>query len=267
MTNGTSEQGQYGRGPGAASQQPQPLYFDQRTGQYVDAYGRVVQPTQQSAQSAAQPQSQHQYVAQQAAAAYPQGMPQYATHMPAYAGQVYQAPLTSQPVELQKKKRGKGFWISITIAIIALIAAGILAWFMLANDGGSKRTGTLGQLEGKTDAEIQAELDRVVEEGMFNISIASVVEFPSGTEPGELRIENVPGNKYLMQVTIARQDNGEVIYESGILDPNYHIQSDTLTVDLDAGVYPCVATFTAMDPETEDEIGQAGANITVNVLS
>ena len=119
----------------------------------------------------------------------------------------------------------------------------------------------------KTEAEIQAELDRTVEEGMFNISIASTVQFPDGRSPGELRIENVPGNRYNMQVDIARSDTGEVIYSSDILEPNYHIQYAKLDQSLPAGTYNCVATFHALDPETDDEIGQAACALTVIVRS
>lgn len=179
--------------------------------------------------------------------------------------QGYVAPITSQPVQV-KRKRGKGFWIALVIGVICLAAAGVLA-FVLLQGGPSARSGTKGQLEGKTEAEIQAELDRIVEEGMFNISIASVVQFADGTSEGELRIENVPGNRYLMKVDITRDDTGETVYTSDMIEPDYHIQRDTLDVDLPAGTYPCTAVFTAYDPETESEVGKAAAQITLQVQS
>ena len=67
-------------------------------------------------------------------------------------------------------------------------------------------------------------------------------------------------------VTITRDDTGEIIYVSGLLPPNHHIQEDVLLVDLDAGDYPCTATFTAYDEE-QNEVGMASAKITVTVLS
>ncbi len=185
----------------------------------------------------------------------------------AYAGApVYVPPRTSVPPEEPKrKKRRAAFWIALVIAILAIVAAVVLA-FMLLNPAKSSRSGDLGQLEGKTAAEVQAELDRVVEEGMFNISIASTVELATGTSEGELRIENVPNNNYLMRVEIARDDTGEKIYETDVIEPNHHIQSDVLDADLDPGSYECTATFFALDPETEDEIGQVAAAMRINVL-
>lgn len=176
----------------------------------------------------------------------------------------------AQGGEAAKKKRGAGFYIGITVAAIALILALIFAAFAFMESTQSanpNRGGSAGQLEGKTEEEIIAELNKVVEEGMFNISIASLVEFPDGTSEGEVKIENSPANRYLMQVDIALADTGQVIYSSPILEPNYHIQTAALDVDLDPGVYDAVATFHALDPDTEAEVGQAGAQMKINVLS
>ncbi|WP_251213255.1 hypothetical protein [Adlercreutzia murintestinalis] len=185
----------------------------------------------------------------------------------AQTAQQYVPPATSVPQQLDKKrkKRGPLFWFLIVLAIAALIAAALFVWFFFGSGGKSARQGTAGQLEGKTPDEIQAELDRVVEEGMFNISIASTVQFANGTAPGELRIENVPGNRYLMRVVITENDSGQQLYETDLIEPNFHIQSDTLDVDLDAGTYDCTAMFFAYDPETEDLIGQAAAEMVVIV--
>lgn len=173
-----------------------------------------------------------------------------------------------QYVPVIKRKRSKAAKIGIAVAIVCVLLAALIIYFMMTGGfSGTSRQGSAGQLEGKTAEEIQAELDRVVEEGMFNISISSLVEFDSGTSEGELRIENVPNNHYLMRVFITRNDTGEQIYETDFIEPNFHIQSDKLDVDLPAGTYPCTATFHAYDQETEEEVGQAAAQITISVAS
>lgn len=215
------------------------------------------------------PREPHQWNAADYASAQQDYQGSYAQQVYSQYGMAaaYVPPATSVPPEEKRKKRGVAFWVGIAVAIAALITAGVLAWFMLSGAQPSNRAGSLGQLEGKSPAEIQAEIDRVVEEGMFNISIASVVQFPSGTAEGELRIENVPNNPYLMRVVIVCDDTGEQVYESGILEPNYHIQSDVLDVALPKGSYRCTATFHALDPNTEEEVGTAGAQMLIEVLS
>ena len=127
-------------------------------------------------------------------------------------------------------------------------------------------TAQTGQAPYKTEEEMQAELDRTVEEGMFNISISSVIQFSDGTAQGTAYIENVPRNRYNMQVTVTDDDSGDVLYESGVLAPNQFIENIVLAKDLDAGTYPATATFRALDPTTYDEVGQAAAKVTISVL-
>lgn len=120
----------------------------------------------------------------------------------------------------------------------------------------------MGQLANKTSEEVQAELDREVEEGMFGISIAAVVYFADGAAEGEVRIENVPSNRYNMQVSIALAD-GRSVYESGVIEPNHHIRSARLSESLPAGAYDAEAVFTALDRTSGEEVGRASAEIVI----
>lgn len=213
------------------------------------------------------PQGQGTYAPQSVPYTNAQGTYPYPTQG-GYPAQLYGgAPARSldMPPTTQKKKRR---WVVVLIIflIMCLIAAGALLFF---GQGANKATrqGTAGQLEGKTQEEIQAELDRVVDEGMFNISIANVVQFADGTSEGELRIENVPGNHYLMRVAIILDDTGEQVYETDMIEPNHHIQRDALDVVLPAGQYSATAMFSAYDQQTEEQVGQAAAKILIQVDS
>ena len=91
------------------------------------------------------------------------------------------------------------------IVVLALVIAALLIWLLVwlfACNGSSlfDPSAQTGQAPYKTDEEIQAELDRVVEEGMFNISIASVIQFDGSENSGTAYIENVPGNRYNMRI-------------------------------------------------------------------
>ena len=151
------------------------------------------------------------------------------------------------------------------VAVLVVLAAGIW-WFAGGQDDFFDSNALEGQAPYKTPEEMQAELDRIVEEGMFNISIASVIQFDEGTQPGKAYIENVPGNRYLMQVAIALDDGGETVYETKAIKPGQYIEDITLSKDLDQGTYPATATFTAYDQESHDEVGQAAAKVTLNVM-
>ena len=169
----------------------------------------------------------------------------------------------------ERGKKGKRVIIVIVLLLIS-IAAGALAWLYTCSNvdmPGKPRNlnAELGMLDGKTDAEIQAELNRVVDESMFDISIASTMEFPDGASEGDIRIENVPGNRYLLECQLIETETGAVLYESGILEPNHHISKGKLLKDLEAGVYSALAVFTALDPDTEDEVGKSNVEVTIIV--
>lgn len=166
------------------------------------------------------------------------------------------------------KGRKKLFVIIAILIVLAIAAVGLGIWWFGA--GGSDfydANANSGQAPYKTEEEIQAELNRVVEEGMLNISIASVIEFESGTSPGIAYIENSPANHYIMTVTITLDDTGEVIYQSRGIKPDTFIETITLANPLPAGNYPATATFTAYDMGTLEEEGQAAARITISVFS
>lgn len=193
--------------------------------------------------------------------AYSQGYDQGQTYDQGYEDDIILEPMG--------KKRGAGFYVGISLIAIALVAGIFVgsALFMHSTQIiPTHRSGELGQLDGKTQEEIQAELDRIVQEGMFNIAIANVVALRNGSSEGEFKIENSPANHYNMQVDIALADTGEVIYKSGVLEPNFHIQNAKLDTPLPKGTYQCVATFHALDPKKNDaEVGQAAAAITIMV--
>ena len=184
---------------------------------------------------------------------------------------------TEKPQDKGARRARRRRSVALALLAVALVAAGLDALLLgtcspeVALQGQSGQHGLrdpnaeLGQYEGKSDEEVRAELDRIVEEGMFDISIASTARFADGTSEGALRIENVPGNRYLMRVSITRDDTGEEVYRSGLIEPGTHIQNTRLDVDLDAGVYGCTARFEACDPETEQPIGEAAAKMTIMV--
>lgn len=174
-----------------------------------------------------------------------------------------------------KSSRKTGLIIAIVIVAIAIVAIAVMAILGVMSPGSSTQydaTAESGQAPYKTEEEMQAELDRTVDEGMLNISIASEIKFPNGEGEGTAYIENVPSNRYDLSVAITLDDDDdasddEVIYESGILKPNNYIEKIKLNRVLPAGEYPATATFTAYDPDTQEKVGQAAAKITLVIES
>ena len=170
----------------------------------------------------------------------------------------------------KKKKR----IVAIIVILLVLLCSGLLAWNVLKNKDGKALeravAGELGQLENKSNSEIEAELNRVIEDGTMSISINANPIFADGKSEGSLQIENSPANKYAQEIVITLDETGEEIYRSGLLLPNYHIQKDKLSKNLEKGEYNCTATFVGYDTESEKDpirIGAAAAKIKITILS
>lgn len=126
---------------------------------------------------------------------------------------------------------------------------------------------TAGELPGKTQEEIQQDRDKVIADGMFNISIASVIVFEDAHSRGQARIENIAANPYHMSVGITLDGTNETVYASGLIEPGSYIEYITLDPAPPPGEYPATAAFTVYDLDTLDPAGYATARITIVVDS
>lgn len=179
-------------------------------------------------------------------------------------------------IETGEKKERKNTFQKVMSVIVVLLMAIIIGMFAWVHFGPEKSDAEsledsvkakLGQLEDKSNDEIQAALDEVIEEGSLRISINENPVFPNGESEGSLKIENHPNNHYNMRVVITLNDTGEEIYNSGLMPINSHIETDTLEHALEKGEYEAMATFTAYDVETDAEVGQAMAGVRISVLN
>lgn len=187
----------------------------------------------------------------------------------------------------QRKKRKKKRILLILLLLLLCFAGGIL-FYVYRDRGGTDRLGKelaaeLGLLPGMSEEEIRDRLNRNVAEGRFNISINTVPEFKNGRSAGNIRIENIQGNRYSMAVTVtcigASEDEGaaghvgETVMTTGLIDPGSYVLEKKLDVDLPKGKYTCVATFdaykTVTDEKTGEEdyelVGSAGTQILITV--
>ena len=176
---------------------------------------------------------------------------------------------------MSEKKKRKGLWwkILLLLLLLALMAgAGVYVWHEYIRDTGEYERyqfdtdAMAGRIQRMTEEEIQAELNRVVEEGMFNISIASSIVFESPTGEGEARIENIQANRYHMQVDIFLDETGERIYSSKLIQPGYSIAHIRLDKELEPGQYAATAMFSAITQDKFELFGQAGAQIDIYIL-
>lgn len=174
----------------------------------------------------------------------------------------------------EKKPRNKGKKKKSTFLYVIIILLLILIVFLF-KDKDSELTklqrdlnALAGILPGKSLQEIQQLLNEKVQEGMVNISINPEPKFANGRAEGNLAIENIPGNHYALQVDIQLNDTGEIVYQSGLIDPGFYINRAKLNKNLSKGDYPATAIFTAYYVDEVDEVlAKVNVDITLHILN
>lgn len=73
----------------------------------------------------------------------------------------------------------------------------------------------------------------------------------------EARVQNLPENENSVRVSIVRSATGEVLYQSGLIDPGHYVEYVQLNVRLREGWYPCRILWEFYQPDTQDPIGKA----------
>lgn len=176
----------------------------------------------------------------------------------------------------EQKKPGikKQLYAAILALVVVLGASAGGYWWYLQNqpmDATTKywfdKMARDGTLEGKAPQEVQGMLNAIVAEGQFNVSLNARTVFADGSAEGAMGIENIPENRYYCRVTLRRDEDGSVLYESKGIKPGQYIDKIKLKSKLPAGEYPCTVQITATDPETYDDIGQVQVQVKIVVLN
>lgn len=172
-------------------------------------------------------------------------------------------------VKTQKKRRKRGL---LLLLLLLLIVGGVVVWRFWPQPKSQYELDAdalQGFLSTHTQEEIEEELNRIIDKGRFNISINPTVTVQAdGT--ANFMIENVPANHYWMQVTVYYQDadgTERELYRSGMIQQGYFIEEAKITGKMPKpGTYNARAVFTAVKPDSDEEIGQSAATMVIQVL-
>ena len=159
----------------------------------------------------------------------------------------------------ERRPRGKRTWAVLGGLLVLVLGIGGAALLLL---GGSDLTGTIlgAAREGKSRAELQAELDQEVQDNMMTVS---VLPSPRLSSSGLLEVgfENDAENKFSQRFTLTQ--NGVEIYRSDPLEPGKRIDSIRLK---DVATGKAMVEVQAVDQESGADHGSPTA-IEVNVVN
>lgn len=176
-------------------------------------------------------------------------------------------PQTGRKHDRPRRKRSRKALMAscLLAALAACVVLGVLFFAPSPQDDWYDPNAVEGSYEGKSEADIRADLEREIAEGMMNISIASNVVVSGETGIADLRIENIPGNNVDQKVSVTLDETGETLYQSEAIAPGTCVQEAGLSRLLPPGVHEATATFVGYDTQTHEERGTSAAKILLTV--
>ena len=150
-------------------------------------------------------------------------------------------------VNEKKKKLKTGILLLFAVVILLAITGGLAFQVYVRSVRQSKfevdRNALEGFLPGKSEADIQKELNRIIDESRLNISMNPTPVIRDGEI--NVMLENVPANNYYLKADV-------------------YIYTDEETLEIpEGGRYNGLAVFHALYAETLEVIVQAAMNIVV----
>jgi len=122
-----------------------------------------------------------------------------------------------------------------------------------------------GPLSNMSKEEILEQMQKEADKAYFSFKINTEIVFKDGKSEGNVGIENPNNNVYPMsvQIYLGKDGAGDLIYDSGGLMPNQHIDNAKLTKVLSTGTYEALAYLYAYDPDTKVNIFKSTAELTI----
>lgn len=110
--------------------------------------------------------------------------------------------------------------LRVGAVLIALICFGCLAWQIAGLSAGGAGT-TITEADGRSREEVQAELDRLVQENMMTVSLAPTAQLD---DEGNLRVNviNDEENSFPQRFSVIQNDRQ--LYRSSVIEPGECIE-------------------------------------------
>lgn len=167
---------------------------------------------------------------------------------------------------MNKKKK---IFISIILISVLLIGGLALSRYMSSKQVSGELelddNATIGIMPGVDMEQRLSELQEELDESMIAFSVNTNPSFLNGISEGNIMLENPEQNAKLIVAEIYLDENKELLYKTKALKPGSYIENIKLDKELDKGEYPATVYFKAYAQDTQEYIGQTGAQITIHV--
>ena len=168
--------------------------------------------------------------------------------------------------EQEKQKQKKKILLASGCAVLAAVGIGT-AVFLNMDRGKNglelEANATVGEMPGVDEEKRRKQLQEILDKSKIAFSINTSPMFDNKTGEMNLLLENPSNNAKLITAQIVLAGQEKPIYESKALVPGSYLESVALDKPLSPGTYDAIVYLNAYDEETQELIGQTGAQIKI----
>lgn len=168
-------------------------------------------------------------------------------------------------MDIEKEiERLKELNLGAYILIVLLFILFIFVNFQNLENSGLEK-GVIAWNQPISDRNLQDEVNKAVEAGMFNVFMNTDLVFENSESKGNLMIQNSETNNAPVFVEIYTKESNEIIYKSYEIPVGYKIEEGRLLKPLEKGVYDCIAYFNVVNEETKVTTSKIGLNVKLTI--
>ena len=168
--------------------------------------------------------------------------------------------------EQEKQKQKKKILLASGCAVLAAVGIGTAVFLNMdlgKNGLELEANATVGEMPGVDEETRRKQLQEILDKSKIAFSINTSPMFDNKTGEMNLLLENPSNNAKLITAQIVLAGQEKPIYESKALVPGSYLESVALDKPLSPGTYDAIVYLNAYDEETQELIGQTGAQIKI----
>lgn len=165
-----------------------------------------------------------------------------------------------------KKKRQKRLFVLISAFVLLFACLGL--WFGVIHHGsGTKIVAGLPDVKATqkmTEGQLKKYADKVVDQNNVTIQVYPKILISSDGVTGKMWVQNPPVNSTGQEASLM-SENGEVLFDSGLIQPGYQISTIKLTHKLTKGNHSGVIALNFYDLKSKKQVGQTKVDVSITV--
>ncbi|GAB2028061.1 hypothetical protein [Lactovum odontotermitis] len=163
----------------------------------------------------------------------------------------------------RQKKRKR--WL-VLLSVLVLLIGCLGLWFAFHHSEKRIVAGLpdIKKTQKMTEGQLKQYADKVVDDSNVTIQVYPKISIGSDGVTGKMWVQNPPVNTTGQSASLTSED-GELLFDSGLIEPGYQVSDIKLAKKLTKGNHSGVITLNFYDLKSKKQVGQTKVDVSITV--